>query len=107
MAPSDMLLQVGQVKGYNNDIVITTPDQTLGVNTNVNVIHAPPDASNNTGESSLVKPQSEEPATGEPQSEDPVIPAHLAVEGQTHDDMKTALIVGSVMVGLVALWFLN
>ena len=110
MAPSDMLLQVGQVKGYNNDIVIATPDQTLGVNTNVNVIQAPPDASNDTGESGLVKPQSKElatEATGEPQSEDPVIPAHLAVKGQIHDDMKTALIVGSVVVGLVALWFLD
>ena len=36
MSPSDMLLHVGQVAGYNNQIVIATSDQALGLNMGFN-----------------------------------------------------------------------
>ena len=37
MSPSDMILQIGTIVGYNNKIVIATENQTLGFNNNVNV----------------------------------------------------------------------
>ena len=52
MAPSNMLLRIGQVVGYNNEIVVATTDQKLGVNTNINAEDAP--ASAYTGETGLV-----------------------------------------------------
>ena len=37
MSPSDMILQIGTIVGYNNKIVIATENQTLGFNSDVNV----------------------------------------------------------------------
>ena len=37
MSPSDMILQIGTIAGYNNKIVIATENQTLGFNSDVNV----------------------------------------------------------------------
>ena len=39
MTPSDMILQIGTIAGYNNKIVIATESQTLGFNDDVNVKH--------------------------------------------------------------------
>ena len=41
MAPSDMLLQIGKISGYNNKIVTAGPDQKLGLNEDVNVKSTP------------------------------------------------------------------
>ena len=38
MAPSDMFLRIGQVKGYNNEIVIAKSHLTLGENAGVNCV---------------------------------------------------------------------
>ena len=53
MVPSDMLLRIGQVAGYKNEIVIAG-DNKLGVNETVDV--STPPMSTNTGEKGLVKP---------------------------------------------------
>lgn len=37
MSPSDMTLQIGTIVGYNNKIIIATDEQTLGLNSDVNV----------------------------------------------------------------------
>ena len=42
MSPSDMLLRIGQVIGYNNLIVIATPGQKLGLNSDLNDTPVPP-----------------------------------------------------------------
>ena len=51
-----MLLHVGYVVGYNNLIIIATEAQTLGRNSSLNIIVAPPNATNDTGERGLVEP---------------------------------------------------
>ena len=43
MAPSNMLLKVGTIAGYNNKIVIAGPDQQLGLNSGFNVKSLPVD----------------------------------------------------------------
>ena len=111
MAPSDMLLRVGKKAGYNNLIVIATGSQTLGLNRDLNVSVAPPDAANDTGEKGLVDdppaiggPAANQPAaaispaTNQPATNQPISPA------TNHEDEKTALIVGGIAVGLLFLW---
>ena len=46
MAPEDMLLRVGQITGYNNNIQISTAGQPQGLNLGINTSDAPPDATN-------------------------------------------------------------
>ena len=41
MSPSDMELQIGTIKDYNNEIVIATDQQELGLNNNVNAKAVP------------------------------------------------------------------
>ena len=106
MAPSDMLLRVGNVAGFNNLIVIATEAQILGLNSGLNrhevPVAAPPDAANHTGETGLVQPQ--KPASTAPES----APEKPTVVGSSdHEDEKTALIVSGVSVGLLALWLLR
>ncbi len=55
MAPSDMLLRIGNEVGYNNEIIVATQNQKLGVNSGINVTEAPP--IRDTEESGLVEPQ--------------------------------------------------
>ena len=42
MSPSDMILQIGTTAGYNNKIVIATENETLGINSDINVKHVEP-----------------------------------------------------------------
>ena len=110
MAPSDMLLHIGQVAGYNNEIVIATKSQKLGVNTGINAPDTPPNATGDTEVTGLVKPQ--EPSSGTPaQSFRTPTPGttsgsrgHSNVPGPQHEDEKTALIVGGLAIGLFMLW---
>ena len=46
MAPADMLLQVGHMAGYNNNILISTSGQSLGLNLGINTSDTPLDAAN-------------------------------------------------------------
>ena len=57
MAPSDMLLHIGQIFGYNNEIIVATKKQNLGVNLDIKISEAPPEASGYTGEKSILIPQ--------------------------------------------------
>lgn len=102
MAPSDMLLRIGRAVGYNNNIVIATGDQTLGFNVGLNLLQAPP--STDTGETGLVMPQ--EPQLPAPILKDVPTAAQKADAAQ-HADEKSALVVGGVAVGLLALWLLR
>lgn len=82
MSPSDMVLQIGTIVGYNNKIVIATENQTLGFNNDVNV---KPVAQ------TLSEPVKPEPVKPEPEQK---------YENDTHEDNKTAIIVGSIVVGI-------
>ena len=118
MAPGDMELKVGKVAGYNNLIVIASAEQELGLNKGLNVSHdAPHNAAADTGEKHIVKP-SFQPAGGlsSRRVQKPSLTAKPAAQKSKvvlppkqveHEDEKTALIVGGVVVGLVAFWFIR
>jgi len=102
MAPSDMLLSVGVIVGYNNKIVTATDAQKLGLNSGLNKSEAPQDAANDTGEEGLVKPD-RGPRTTQP----PAPKSRPSRVGNTdHEDEKTALIVIGVATGLLTLWLI-
>ena len=96
MSPSAMLLHVSRVTGYNNQIVIATSNQTLGLNAGLNASDAPP--ANSTGETSPVKPQESQPVPTPPAD----TPQPTAAD--VHADEKTALVVGEVAISLGLLW---
>jgi hypothetical protein len=103
MAPSDMQLQIGRVAGYNNEIIIATAEGlTLGRNAGLNAERIVPIS---TGETGVVHPMNALPTTP------PTIVAQvepvLRAEAEQHDDEKTALIVGGIVVGLLVLFFLR
>ena len=107
MAPSDMLLRIGQVEGYNNEIVIAKSHLTLGENAGVNVSDAPPNAANHTGETGLVAssvPTVAERSHGVETSSDSTTSSTTS-SAKTHESDKTALVVGGVAIGLLLLWF--
>jgi len=92
MAPSDMQLRINQIVGYNNEIIIATEHEELGVNSDVNTSASP--AYIETG------------IVGSLPSET-IVPLTPAVGINDHEDEKTALIVGSIAVGLITLWLLR
>ena len=109
MAPGDLLLRIGKIVGYNNNIIIATSAQHLGLNKVLNKDAAPRDAANDTGEKGLVKPMGAEAATSQTAAK-PTPATTTAAEKadhEAHEDEKTALIVGSIAIGLGLLWFLR
>ena len=98
MAPSNMRLKVGQIAGYNNEIVIATDKQTLGVNSDVNLSVVP-----QPKEVGIVKPQS--PSIIKPSNIKPHLHPDVVSQNNQHIDEKTALVVGGVAVGLLMIWF--
>ena len=118
MAPSNMLLRVGNVAGYNNLIIVATDAQSMGLNSALNMVDAPPDAANHTGEMGLVQPDGERSrhyvsttqrhsvSTTMTTSRRSVTESVLGKQvggNSDHEDEKTALIVGGVSAGLLVL----
>ena len=102
MAPSDMLLRVGRIAGYNNKIVIATADQTVGIiNNDVNTDPVPP--TTETGEKGIIVPDNDVNT-----EKGIIVPDNQKnIELSNHEDEKTALIVGSIAAGLVFIWILT
>ena len=127
MSPSDMILQIGTIVGYNNTIVIATENQTLGFNSDVNIKPVAPTTQPATIQGTPTKKSLPEPQTKkslpEPQTKDRTVqtkdrtvqtkdrtvqtkdqPIVISTnEAKQHEDNKTALIVGSIVIGIVAL----
>ena len=95
MAPSDMLMRVGQAVGYNNEIVIAAGSLPLGHN-DVNGVADKLETHGSFSENKIAGP----PTSGGSTPADP-LPAIDA----THEEQKRALIVGSIVIGLLGLWF--
>lgn len=99
MSPSDMVLQIGSIVGYNNKIIIATENQTLGFNDDLNnknfdhVDFKPKEP---------VKPQ--EPIKPEKPKE-PKIDPIKKIEHEDHEDNKQAIIFVSIVIGFTALYF--
>ena len=63
MSPSDMILQIGTIVGYNNKIVIATENQTLGFNSDLNVKPVEPTTQPATIQGTPTKKSLPEPTT--------------------------------------------
>lgn len=106
MSPSDMILQIGTIAGYNNKIVIATENQTLGFNSDANVKPVAPTTQPATIQGTPTKKSLPEPVKHqtdqgtETKNQPTVISTKEAIQ---HEDNKTALIVGSIVIGIVAL----
>ena len=90
MIPSDLQLQIGTITNYNNEIVIATSDQKLGLNPSVN------DEKINT----VLKP----PPSPTPPSPLPLLSKE---KSEDHESTKTALVIGGIAIGLIFLYFRN
>jgi len=88
MIPSDMQLQVGTITNYNNEILIATPDQTIGLNPSVNTVL------------NTVLKTSPIPKVPLPKDSSTLPPRE-----SIHESTKTALVVGSIGLGLLFLYF--
>ena len=96
MSPSDMELRIGNIKNYNNVIVVATDEHEVGLNIDVNNEPVPPPQSEvlegTPTRKSLPEPKIEN-VTGntepEPKSE--------------HEDDKNAIIFGSILLGVVGM----
>lgn len=100
MSPSDMILQIGTIVDYNNEIVIATASQTLGINGDINV--KPPVSQPKTIEGTTTKKSLPEPKKVKKENKPSFSKQHKA-SAEQHEDNKTALIVGSILTGIVAL----
>ena len=113
MAPGDLLLRIGKIVGYNNNIIVATSAQRLGLNKGLNKSVAPPDSKNDTGEKGLVKPMGADSPSEAATSQTAAKPTPATTtaadkaDHEAHEDEKTALIVGSIAIGLGLLWFLR
>ncbi len=94
MAPSDMLLRIGHSVGYNNEIVIATSSQKLGINSGLNVDDPPP-----PGTRKIVLP----PAQKDDMITPPTTSVQQKADAEQHEAEKTALIVAAVAVGLAVI----
>ena len=111
MAPGDLLLRIGKIVGYNNNIIVATSAQRLGLNKGLNKSVAPPDSKNDTGEKGLVIPMGANSEAATSQTATKPTPATTTAadkaDHEAHEEEKTALIVGSIAIGLGLLWFLR
>ncbi|XP_046582523.1 acid-sensing ion channel 2-like [Haliotis rubra] len=88
-----MQLRIHTVVGYNNEIVITTSNQKLGIN----LSHVgPPTSTSETG--IVTSPPSPEPSVQSPPPPHPSVRA--MVKNQQHIDRETALVVGGIAISL-------
>ena len=106
MAPSDMLLRIGQVSGYNNEIVIATSAQTLGINTTLNKVAVPAVPPHSTGfETNFVNPKQVATVQERPVVPPTAVPISASISrNDAHDEEKTALIIGGVAISALIVW---
>ena len=89
MLPSDMNLRVGTLRNYNNEVVVATPEQNLGLNDNINNKPVP------EGEK-LEAPTLPSSAPPDEQSS----PPKVKPQRSTHEDEMTALVIGFISLTL-------
>ena len=99
-----MLLCIGQVAGYYNEMVVATGGQKLGVNVGANVTTLSPHAAGKKGIVAPPEPSAGKRAGVERTSKTPSAGAVLRTQ---YNEEKTALIVGGVSAGLLGLWLVS
>lgn len=100
MSPSNMELQIGTIKDYNNEIVVATGEQTLGFNNGVNNQPIPPKQNVKVKGTPTKQTQPVQVSATDYKKITTYAEKKIAIQ---HEDNKTALIVGSIVIGLAAL----
>jgi hypothetical protein len=103
MAPSDMKLKIGNIKGYNNNIIIATAEQILGLNTLINntphVTQPTPHVPQPTPHiQSLHIDVTDTPHL--PHNTPQSLPKHIIETNQQHITYKTWLITGGIVISV-------
>ncbi|MES9881390.1 MAG: hypothetical protein ABW185_10970 [Sedimenticola sp.] len=110
MMPSDMLLRVGQIAGYNNEIVIAPEMMALGRNAHVNAANINPQTHGSFSDEQVV---STPPAAVAAAWQEKSLRLSRRTVGRVGPQnnwpvsmttKQTALSVGVIAVGLLALW---
>ena len=107
-----MSLHIGTVAGYNNEIVIADDALTLGVNDDLNVDRSPMFTGDDTPETTpsddfdaiVPKPP---PDTDPVDFIDTTSTEIVSGKNKTHEEEKTALILGGLVLGSLTIWFLR
>ena len=95
LMPSDMELRVGVHEGYNNNIQIATTDLSPGLNLNLNsTIPQPPQPTQPPPPAQPTQPIQPPPPT--------LTPRVMTTEPDSHEDEKTALTVGILVIAGVS-----
>ena len=119
LAPSDMELHMGNVQGYNNEVIIAVSDAVIGHNQGINESEpisgtkgdkafqrkiAPPGRDYHQGTQDD-EPSSSRASTGTtPEvSSPPVALQQQRRKVKAHEEEKTALVTAGIVLGLVAL----
>jgi hypothetical protein len=104
MSPSNMELRIGTIEDYNNEIVVATGEQTLGVNNTVNAKLVTHTSQHTTIQGTTTKKSLPEPKKSDikPLQENKPFPDNKQ-PNILHEDNKTALIIGSIAIGFITL----
>ena len=104
LSPSDMSLPVGNTQGYNNEIEIAGGELTIGRNPGINKAIPPQPMPKHEGP--VVVP-TEVKSPGVTPPEEIAVPSPSTAEAKSqsdaHKEEKTAIIVGGIAIGLLAL----
>ena len=92
MIPSDLRLQIGTIVNYNNEILIASESQKLGLNENIN----------SSPTQTLISPPVMHPILNKK-----IQPSTAPTDppSDTYESQKTAMVVGLISLGLVVLHF--
>ncbi len=116
MLPSNMDLHIGTINGYNNLIVIASPNLQLGQNSKVNDetvlqktptefdtdVESPSEFDDPVESKIIVEPQNE---FVEPQEKETVL--ETETNNLTHEENKLLLTLGGVIAGPILIWMLK
>lgn len=104
MSPSNMELRIGTIKDYNNEIVVATNNQKLGLNNDINNQPVPPkqnvEVKGTPTKKSLPEPKKETEIQHSKEAELIIQKSKASIQ---HEDNKRAIIVGGIVIGIVAL----
>ena len=92
MIPSDLRLQIGTIINYNNEILIASESQKLGLNENIN----------SSPTQTLIPPPVMHPILHKK-----IQPSTAPTDppSDTYESQKTAMVVGLIGLGLFVLYF--
>ena len=110
MSPSDMEIRIGKIQNYNNEIVVATSNQSLGLNNNINTTPIPPKQISilqGTKTKQVQPVYNSSPSHSDTPVVKPVYNSSPSHSDTQHEDNKSTIIVGSIIVGLITIFIYN